>query len=153
MEIFLVRHGDAESPHVNRERPLSSKGRQQVARLSQFIADNPIPVETIFHSGILRAQQSAQIIADALGLVRVESLQGLKPDAPVDSMALLIEEFTTNAMLVGHLPFMSLLATQLVGGSKRHDTISFYTATAACLSYQGNSRWSIEWVVSAEALG
>ena len=152
MRVFLVRHGDAEPPHVNNLRPLSRVGQQQVERLAAFLQEGETKVEAIFHSGILRAQQTAETIADALDVRSVEVMQGLKPNDPVDSMAFLIQEFSRNTMLVGHLPFMGTLAAQLIAGHSRSEVVSFYTATAACLMYQGNNRWAIEWVISADLL-
>ena len=67
MKLYFVRHGESEANvlHVisNRESPfgLTPLGRQQANTLANQLRD--IPITTIFSSPILRARQTAEILA------------------------------------------------------------------------------------------
>ncbi|HEU4744820.1 MAG TPA: histidine phosphatase family protein [Anaerolineales bacterium] len=67
MRLCFVRHGESEANVLrvisNRESPfeLTPPGRQQAGTLANQLRD--IPVTTIFSSPILRARQTAEILA------------------------------------------------------------------------------------------
>jgi phosphohistidine phosphatase SixA len=69
MEFYLVRHGEAVSQAVNGQRPLTAEGRRDVERLGRATAQRGIQPSQIFHSGLLRAQQTAEILNESLGPV------------------------------------------------------------------------------------
>jgi phosphohistidine phosphatase len=153
MKLYLVRHGDAVSPLVNPDRPLSDLGIQQVEALAEFLEDNAIAVDHVYHSGVLRAQQTA----DTLASVVLESktpqfLDGLKPEDSVDAMNALIETWSEDTMLIGHLPFMGLMVSQLILGHSKSVVVNVETASMMCLHYIGGSRWVILWMVTPDIL-
>ena len=145
MEFYLVRHGEAVSQAVNGERPLTPDGRRDVERLGRAAAQRGIQPSQIFHSGLLRAQQTAEILSENLGPVEgVRELAGLRPDDdPVIAKAEL-ESSTVSLMLVGHLPHISRLASFLVAGNAEQALVQFAPATVLGLSYE-NHRWKILW--------
>ncbi len=67
MRLYLVQHGDALSKDLDPKRPLSAKGRRDVARLGEELARSTLTVERILHSGKLRAKETAETICAALG--------------------------------------------------------------------------------------
>ena len=143
MEFYLVRHGEAVSQALNGERPLTPGGRRDVERLGQAAAKRGIQPGEIFHSGVLRAQQTAEILSESLRPVEgVRDLAGLRPDDdPVIAKAEL-ESSTVSLMLVGHLPHISRLASFLVAGNSDQELVQFAPATVLGLSYE-NYRWKI----------
>ena len=72
MRLYFVRHGQSEAnvarviSNRNLPHPLTELGRQQVEVLAQSFAD--VPLAAIYSSPILRAAQTAQIVADFKGL-------------------------------------------------------------------------------------
>jgi len=71
--IYLVRHGEVENPLdlIYGRLPgfgLSERGRAQVARTGQHLAEQLDGVPRIVSSPLLRAQQSARILMDELQL-------------------------------------------------------------------------------------
>ena len=66
MNIYLVRHGEAVSEKLDPKRPLTSSGREEVQRIGRLAAAKNVKVSAIFHSGILRAKQTAEILAEHL---------------------------------------------------------------------------------------
>ena len=150
MEFYLVRHGEAVSQALNGERPLTPGGRRDVERLGQAAAKRGIQPDQIFHSGLLRAQQTAEILSESLGPVKgVRESVGLRPDDdPVIAKAEL-ESSTVSLMLVGHLPHISRLASFLVAGNSDQELVQFAPATVLGLSYE-NDRWKILWKLTPE---
>jgi len=107
-------------------------------------------VSAIFHSGILRAQQSAEILAEYLApAIRVGQLSGLLPqDDPMIAKAEL-EAAESSIMLVGHLPHMNRLAALLINGDLNREVVEFSPATMVCCSRDG-SRWQIAWTLAPQ---
>lgn len=145
MEFYLVRHGEAVSQPVNGQRPLTPAGRRDVEHVGQAAAERGIQAGKIFHSGLLRAQQTAEILSDSLGLVQgTGELIGLKPDDDPVIAKTELESSTVSLMLVGHLPHMRRLASFLVAGDADRDLVEFAPATMVGLSYEDH-RWKILW--------
>ena len=145
MEFYLVRHGEAASQQVNGDRPLTTSGRRDVERIGRAAADRGIKPGQIFHSGLLRAQQTAEILNESLGLAAaVGELAGLRPDDDPAVAKAELESSAISLMLVGHLPHISRLTSLLVTGDPDRDSVEFAPATVIGLSYQ-NYRWTILW--------
>ena len=119
LELYLLRHAHAGNPSAwdgpDAQRPLSQKGRRQAERLGSFLADRAFAPDAIISSPKLRARQTAQIVADALGLA-ISSDDRLASGLDIDVIAALIDRFGgTSVMLVGHDPDFSDLAAALTG--------------------------------------
>lgn len=151
MECYLVRHGDALSEAQDSRRPLTDRGRKSVERVV-VAAPRKVQVSAILHSGKLRAQQTAEIIAGAIGPgVLVRESGGLLPDDDPMIARAEIEASKSPLMLVGHLPHLGRLASLLVRGDPERENISFSPAMILCLARQ-NSLWAVRWSLAPEAL-
>jgi phosphohistidine phosphatase len=147
MNIYLVRHGEAEPERVDPQRPLTDLGRDEVEGVARMAAAKNFQVSAIFHSGILRAQQTAEILARHLQLTSaVRPLSGLLPqDDPAIAKAEL-EAAETPVMLVGHLPHLNRLAALLVCGDAEREVVDFAPATLACCAHEGE-KWIVAWTL------
>jgi phosphohistidine phosphatase len=145
MNFYLVRHGDAVSASENPQRPLSAAGRQAVFDVARQAREREVEVSAIYHSGILRAQQTAEIFAQLLApLQGVAAISGLLPeDDPAIGRAHL-ETADQPIMLVGHLPHMRHLAALLVRGDPDQTVVDFGPTELICCSKEG-LRWRINW--------
>jgi len=150
VDFYLVRHGDAVSETLNPERPLSRLGQEQVEQVARAAVARQAQVSAIFHSGILRAQQTAEILATYLGpALGVQRMSGLAPqDDPAIAKAEL-EAAPASVMLVGHLPHMNRLAGLLINGDADRDAVDFAPATLVCVAHE-SSRWQLAWVVNPD---
>ncbi len=128
MKIYLVRHGDAVSSNLSPLRPLSAIGQQQVLALAEHLRQKQAAIATIFHSGILRAQQTAELLARTLDVAAVEKLPGLEPEDAVEILLAFLDTWSEPVLLVGHLPYLPQLIATLTG-----DLIQLETAGCACL--------------------
>lgn len=60
MFLYLVHHGDAVGPEVDPRRPLSAAGRAEVERIAAQAAGLGARPAVVWHSGKLRAKQTAE---------------------------------------------------------------------------------------------
>lgn len=105
--IFLVHHADAVGPDVDPQRPLSAGGRAHVERLAAQAAARGVKPVAIWHSGKLRARQTAEAIWRACNpLAEFAAIRGLQPTDPPDEVTARVAGETRELMLVGHLPSM-----------------------------------------------
>jgi phosphohistidine phosphatase len=51
-------------------------------------------------------------------------------------------------VIVGHLPFLSKLASQLLCGSEKHYIADFPYAGAMCLEQIDREKWFIKWFIN-----
>jgi len=123
LRLYVTRHGKAEpeSPSGRDEdRPLKKKGEKQAEYLAhQFLASDRRP-QIILVSRLLRAQETAAIVAEALDCpVREESTLGL--GHPVSEVLEVLEIVARNngvrdVMLIGHNPQLEGLVSVLTDG-------------------------------------
>lgn len=147
MRIYLVRHGEAQPEAVDAARALSERGRAEIARVAGLAAGLRPAIAEIRHSGLLRARQTAEILAAQLTPARgVRAIEGLAPtDEPAGTRAE-CEAAAEPVMLVGHLPHLGRLASALLIGSGGRELIRFDTGTLVCLA-KGDGGWWVEWVI------
>jgi phosphohistidine phosphatase len=126
MDVYLLRHAvAAEQDKVkfpDDDRPLTDDGvakmRESAAGIAELI-DRP---SLILTSPLIRARQTAEIAAKALGCRdRVLTCDLLKPGAKVDEvrkeLAARAGEGAESVMLVGHEPDMGEIASALIGAT------------------------------------
>jgi phosphohistidine phosphatase len=148
MRLYLVQHGDALPERLDPERPLSAAGRQEVEAVARLLAGAHARVAHVVHSGKLRAQQTAELLATALAPGTMpEAMAGLSPNDPVEPMVRTIADWTSDVMLVGHLPSMGKLVARLVAGDERKPVAAFVPGTVVCLERDEANRWTIAWMV------
>ena len=121
MELYLLRHAHAGNPAEwtgdDALRPLSQKGRRQAAKMGQFLAEHGFAPDAIVSSPKARARQTADIVADALGIAVAEDDRLAGPLDP-DVVAAIVEGAGGDrVMLVGHDPDFSDLCATLCGAS------------------------------------
>jgi phosphohistidine phosphatase len=118
--VYLVHHADAVSPDVDAQRPLSERGRMHVERLAADAARRGVKPEAVWHSGKLRARQTAEALWRACNpLAEFSATRGLQPnDAPEFVRDQLTGE-TRDVMLVGHMPNLERVHGLLVQGDDR----------------------------------
>lgn len=144
MKLYIVRHGEALTSEMDPKRPLSEDGRAQVSGVAQHLQEENAHPHRIYHSGVLRAQQTAEILSEILKVGQVEKITDFTPEDPVEPMLQHIASWTQDTMLVGHLPYVSVLLSRL---SEEGHYVEFDTATAVCLEKAAN-QWLIRAVLA-----
>jgi len=153
MKVYLVRHGEAVSSQSDPKRPLSEQGIADVRKVASFIKPLGISVEHIWHSGKLRAAQTAEILAESISVTKDCSVHNnLGPNDDVAIIADEIEAYNTNTMIVGHLPFLPYLISLLVTGNETANIIAFDAVSISCLNRSDPGQWQIEWTITPKIL-
>lgn len=145
--VVLVRHGEATSTDENPERPLTVAGRQHAERVASWLDTAGVEVEAVVHSPKLRARQTAKIFGQRLGVhaARVRERADLRPHDDPRPVADDLELDQTSLVIVGHLPFLARLASQLLVGDPDSLRIRFLDAGAVVLGRVGEG-WQLEAV-------
>lgn len=154
VKVYLARHGEAVPKVMNISCPLSETGIKDIERIAAFLAPRNIQVAHIFHSGILRAEQTAERLSKAFqSSAKMEAHDHLHPNDPVTPIASELKQADVDILIVGHMPFMSRLVSKLVIGDENQDVVQFQTGTLVCLERIGTSSFAIQWVVTPELVG
>ena len=147
MPLLLVQHGKNLSKEIDPEKGLSPEGREDVERISGMLRGYGVSVASIWHSGLKRARQTAEIFAASLG----NDLEPLGKDglAPLDDVTALNLNPDENLMIIGHLPFMEKLASYLVTGSPdRPPVVKFQNGGIVALDKNDETgSWFIKWTL------
>jgi len=153
MKLYLVQHAKATSEQADPERPLTEESHREIQKVAAFIKPLNLAVDYLWHSGKKRAAQTAGDLANVIktrgGIITHE---GLGPNGDVTVLRDELISTDQDIMIVGHLPFLSWLASLLLTGSAAVDTVAFKNAGVACLSWSEGHPWQIEWMVTPELL-
>lgn len=151
--IYLVQHGEAAAKAVDPERPLTVKGVKDITAMARFLKQAGVPIERILHSGKLRAEQTAGILAQVSSAgAAVDAIHHINPNDPVQVFAGMLQQYATGSLFVGHLPFMEKLVGYLVCGSEACAAVAFTPGSVICLCATDGSGWNIEWMVRPELI-
>ena len=153
MKLYLVQHGVPKSESEDPQKPLSEVGKMEVEKVAQALKKAGIKVTNIFHSGKLRAKQTAEIIGDYLnpsgGILEAE---GLKPLDPPEIWANKLSDFKDPIMLVGHLPHLQKLCSMLIIQDAEKPVIKFRQGGVVALEKDDKGNWIISWIVYPDFL-
>jgi phosphohistidine phosphatase len=145
--VYLVRHGQAAPGAVDPARPLTEDGRQSVGRMAEWAVAAGVQVDLILHSGKLRAEQTAEILAQHLKPPRgVAATEGLRPNDALGYAHDLILTENGPLMLVGHLPHLGRLVAHLVAGDADRPLVEFDAAAFVSL-VQREEGWCISCAI------
>ncbi len=122
MKLYFLRHGVADWPNWNKpddQRPLTPEGIERLKAQSKALKRLDLKLDVILSSPLPRAKQTAEIVADRLGL-KVTTSAAL---APGFDMAKLTKLLAAHAkaeavMLAGHEPDFSTCISGLIGGGR-----------------------------------
>jgi phosphohistidine phosphatase len=142
VRLVLVHHGDAVGPDVDPQRPLSARGRQDVERLAADAAARGVKPDIIWHSGKLRAKQTAEAFWRACNpFAEFSATRDLQPGDPPDWMRERLRGETRNILIAGHYPHFPGLLAALVGGSRTFPM----NGVVALVSEDDGATWAEEW--------
>ncbi|RJG09654.1 phosphohistidine phosphatase SixA [Pseudomonas cavernicola] len=131
MRLWLLRHGEAEpQARSDAERPLTKRGRKEVLLSAAQLEGRPI--SAILASPYVRAQQTAELVREALGFTAAIGIAPwLTPDSdPREVLRYLDERGEAELLLVSHQPLIGDLAGLLIHGH-RQEPLPMRTASLA----------------------
>jgi phosphohistidine phosphatase len=114
--LFLVHHADAVPPDVDHLRPLSSAGLAQAARVADALAARGAKPAAVWHSGKLRARQTAEACWRVLNpLATFAAVRGLRPEDDPQVLAGALGAEIADVLAAGHMPHLPRLLFLLTG--------------------------------------
>jgi phosphohistidine phosphatase len=143
--LYLVHHGDAVGPDVNPMRPLSDRGRVEVDMLALKAAERGAKPDIIWHSGKLRARQTAEAYWKRCNpLATFSATRGLQPTDPTNWIVDSIGGETKHILLAGHFPHLPRLLGRLMTGNPHADPGQFPLNGVVALE-QVDGKWVERW--------
>jgi len=154
MKLYLIQHGEAKPEAEDPDRSLTLRGEEEVKKVALRAGNLSVTPSRIFHSGKLRAKQTAELVAKGLTIspVSVEAVQGLSPNDDVRPWAKRIGNGKEDMMIVGHLPFLEKLASYLLSGNEKSRLVLFRYGAVVCLEQKEDKGWAVRWILTPEVV-
>src|SRR4051812_30623911 len=157
-ELYVLRHGIAV-PHgtpgvAEDERPLTPKGRKRLRQIARGLRRLELDPERIVSSPLPRAWQTAEIVADELGMSdRLEAAEELRADRSPEAIRdWLHARAEGRLMIVGHNPNLSLLLGLLVTGNGDSMLCELKKGGIAALSSGDERGFMLDWIATPRIL-
>ncbi len=144
--LYVLQHGSALSKDEDAARPLSQVGRGDIERVADYLSKKDVLIQHIFHSGKLRAQQTAEIISQKVaGDVVPQEMSGISPNDSPDQFIKMVLSEKSAVLIASHMPFVSHLCSTLLIDSVDAQ-FDFIPGSIACLEYESEA-WSLLFMV------
>lgn len=126
MDVLLIRHAPAEEREIfertgqpDELRPLTPRGMERMQMAARGLMTLALPVERLIASPLVRAQQTAEILAPTLEIRQCETEALLSPEVPTSLVIdwLRKQPRIEGLALIGHEPNLSQLLETLVYGA------------------------------------
>ena len=155
MIFYIIRHAHASDASHDASRPLSERGRGEVARVAKFLkAAGGLPAVEFWHSPLLRAAQTAELLAHGLGSkAPLLLVPGLEPDDDPSEIAARLSTAPRPVAVVGHDPNLTALGTLLVRKVPWPPVFVMSKCTVLALERDGHGRdvaWAARWQLAPE---
>jgi phosphohistidine phosphatase len=159
MILYIVRHGIAVDPldpkcPPDPERPLTAHGVQKTRAAALGLRALGAKPDVIITSPYVRAAQTAEIFAEALGF-SVEKIRTSEALKPAENPERILNEIARlrakEVMCCGHAPHVDHLISHLAGA--RGTFTAMKKAGAACFEQAGgHGRWELRWMLTPKIL-
>lgn len=124
MDLLVIRHSIAGQGANDAVRPLTPEGRRRFAREARALAGLGLTVDRAFHSPLLRATETAQLLVEGAGGKAVET--PLLAQAPSDSLLDCLGQGKGTVAAVGHYPWVGELTAWLLIGEPAQGSQFFF---------------------------
>ncbi len=157
MIVYFVRHGIAEDADAwhgsDAERPLTDKGRAKMAAIGKRLAELEIEPDAILTSRLVRARQTAEILAKAVGADGcVQDDERLAGGFDLRRLGAIIKERADAQCLivVGHEPDMSAVIGHAIGDGR----VEMKKGAVACVEFGDptSPRGELLWLATPRIL-
>jgi phosphohistidine phosphatase len=115
VRLFVVRHAEAAPGEPDDLRTLTPNGKAQARELGRRFVRRGIKPDAVLSSPLLRARETAEGIAAAVG-VDPESDERLAPGATADDVRAVVAGRGETVVVVGHQPDCGRIVAAIGGG-------------------------------------
>lgn len=159
MELLVIRHATAEdeSPGVDdAHRELTKEGKKEMKRAAAGLQTLIESIDVLAASPLVRAQQTAEVVAKVYGGLSVETVDELTPasDPPALAHWLSGHASTSVVAVVGHEPHLGKLVTWLMTGAG-NSHVEMKKAGAALLEFSSRveaGSGTLQWLLTGSQL-
>jgi phosphohistidine phosphatase len=125
MQLLVIRHAIAEDKEAfaktgrpDTERPLTKRGRKSMATVASGLRREVKSIDVIAASPLVRAAQTAAIVAKEYDEMPVRTVPALTPESAPQAFAawLATQQRAEVVAIVGHEPHLGMLVTWLLSG-------------------------------------
>jgi phosphohistidine phosphatase len=157
LKLYFLRHGEAGSRQDWRgedfDRPLTAMGRKRMKREAASIRNLELPLDIIISSPLVRALQTAEIVAKGHGsATRLVTDGRLRPGFGPGHLAALLAEHrdARGVMLVGHEPDFSETISRVTGGGR----LAMKKGALAYVEVEGRApvKGTLVWLIPPKVL-
>jgi len=149
MQLFLVHHGDALGPDADPRRPLSPHGREEVERAAAAAAARGARPAVVWHSGKLRARQTAEAFWRACNaLAPLSATRDLQPDDPPAWFRDRLRGESRDILIAGHFPHLPRLLSLLLPSSAETPQAFPPHGLVALESLDDGETWTEMWRIT-----
>ena len=159
MDVYLIRHGEAVARGENgstddADRALTDRGREQTRALARALQAHGVHVDEVVTSPLVRARQTAEELAQALGLPgdKLAECPDLGPGGKPRKLTRFLRGLNAGSVaIVGHQPDLGQYAAWLIGSKKAQVELSKSGAAFVhCESGLGKGEAQLIWLVTPE---
>ncbi len=127
MELYVIRHAIAQplgqqNDFTDEKRALTSEGRDRCREAAKGLRKLEVELDLMLTSPLVRAVETAEIVAAAFGLGKKEMVQtaNLAPGASIDKLFAEIKKHTgaESVALIGHQPDLGELISTITSGNE-----------------------------------
>lgn len=164
MNLYLLRHGIAipnDDPETvpDSDRPLSAKGIKRMRKAAKGLRRLGIPFDSVLTSPFVRARQTAEMVAQALGLGdHLEELSTLAPGHSASDLWTSLAPYhdREHLLLIGHEPFLSTLLSYLLTHNEKHSIAVDFKKGGICrveiTALPPNKAGTLHWLLTPKQL-
>ena len=163
MQLLVIRHAIAEeredfaaSGASDDERPITSFGRRRMRRNADGLRRVAPPIDLLASSPLVRAQQTARIVAERFGIDTVETVESLRPGSPAKTFSawLARQDQDSTIAIVGHEPHLGSTITWFLSGVEE-PRMTLKKGGVALLEFAekpGAARGTLSWLLTPSHL-
>jgi phosphohistidine phosphatase len=146
LELYVARHAEAARTGGVEGRPITEAGREDARRMGRALAAAGVRIAAVWHSGKLRARQTAELLAGAVGFRgELEVRSDLDPHSDPSSVLEAVLEARGPVLLVGHLPHLERLASKLLTGNENAGVVEVAAGGVLRFVSADRERWRLIW--------
>lgn len=160
MDLYILRHGKAEDAGhgiADAQRTLTRNGREEIAAIALWMAGHNLAFDLIATSPLARAEETAVIVADTLGLAeRLATWTQLEPGGSPDEICRELDRLKSPGavLLVGHEPLLSTLVGRIIAGETGAGIVMTKGGLAKIRDFSFRNRPSgeLHWLLTAKQM-
>ena len=163
MQLLVIRHGIAEDAEKfaatgadDSLRPLTKPGKRKMKEVAAGLREIVETLDVIGASPLLRAQQTAEIVAKAYGDLPVSTVRALSPGSDPSGLVDWLGQHASAEVvaIVGHEPHLGMLVTWLTTGA-RDSRVAMSKGGAALLEFSSGvaaGSGILQWLLTGSQL-